>query len=401
MAKTEAFINSAMLVWARKRVKFTQDDLANCMKVKVEHVIAWESGDKRPTMNQAEKMAKKLGISLFELYLDAPPQNRDNTPIPDLRTIQNEKSTEISLNFRKLLDEVSFQQNWFSEYIQENGGEPLGFVGRFSTTSDPIAVALDIRTTLKIDLRDRVSAKSWEEWLSQMVTQIESHGIIVMRNASVGFNTRASLDVEEFRGFVICDKYAPLIFINASDTKAAMIFTLAHELAHIWVNESSINNPDNASPAAADSSDVEVFCNKVAAELLVPQQEFKGIWRSNLDLDANIQALSKHFRVSNLVILRRALDSGFIHREDYSARHVAMIKFWREAKAKEKDALKEKESSSGPPMKNRVSYNYGRLFSDTVLQAVKRGALMYRDAAQVLNLKIGTLDKLLANGATK
>lgn len=401
MAKTEAFINPVMLVWARTRARFTQDDLADYMRVKSEHVVDWESGKKRPTMNQAEKMAKKLGVSLFEFYLDTPPQNRDDTPIPDLRTIQNEKSAEISLNFRKLLDEVSFQQNWFSEYIQETGGQPLEFVGKFATTSDPIAVALDIRTTLKIDLRDRANSKSWEEWLAQMVAQIENHGIIVMRNSSVGFNTQASLDVEEFRGFVICDKYAPLIFINASDTKAAMIFTLAHELAHIWVNESSINNPDNASPAAVSTPDVEVFCNKVAAELLVPEQEFKNIWRSHLDLDANIQALSKHFRVSNLVILRRALDSAFISNETYSARHVVMVNFWKEAKARDKDALKENDSASGPPMKNRVSYNYGRLFSNTVLQAVKRGALMYRDAAQVLNLKIGTLDKLLANGVTK
>jgi Zn-dependent peptidase ImmA (M78 family) len=103
----------------------------------------------------------------------------------------------------------------------------------------------------------------------------DGSGILVVMNGVVGNNTRRKLDPQEFRGFVLCDRHAPLILINGADFKSAQMFTLAHELAHGWVNRDALFNLPDLDPG---SSEVERFCNRGAAEVLIPTRELETVW---------------------------------------------------------------------------------------------------------------------------
>ena len=161
-----------------------------------------------------------------------------------------------------------------------------------------------MRAALGFDLAERRALRTWTDALRRFIEQVDSIGVLVMVNGVVGNNTRRKLDPEEFRGFALADDLAPLIFINGADTKAAQMFTLAHELAHIWLGESALSNVE---PASAPSHAIEVWCNRIAAELLVPQETLRVAYREGEGLPAQLNRLARHFKVSTLVVLRRDL----------------------------------------------------------------------------------------------
>ena len=122
-----------------------------------------------------------------------------------------------------------------------------------------------------------------------------------MSSSIVGSNSHRKLDVDEFRGFTLADKYAPLIFINAADSKAAQMFTLVHELAHLWLGESGIS--DIEAGRIPDKKNEE-WCNKVAAELLMPISATREAFQKETPVREEIQRLAKLFKVSSLVVVR-------------------------------------------------------------------------------------------------
>src|SRR5262249_33898233 len=266
----------------------------------------WEKGNSRPTFRKAEELAKVLRIPFGFLFLSAPPS--EQTPIPDLRTVEEGRIRKPSPDFIDLLNEVLVKQQWYREYARDHKARPLDFVGRFSRKDGVENVVAEVKNTIDID-EDRRTAGSWDEFLRRLVRHTESSGVLVMRSGIVGGNTRRPLSVDEFRGFAVADDFAPLIFINGRDAKSAQIFTLAHELAHIFIGESGISNPDLSRTPQTNRSTVEEFCNAAAAELLVPSDDFIQAWDSGLKSgDEKSQSLARKYRVSTIVILRRALE---------------------------------------------------------------------------------------------
>jgi Zn-dependent peptidase ImmA (M78 family) len=172
------------------------------------------------------------------------------------------------------------RQDWYREYAETNGEEVLSFVGALEPGGDVPDAAATIRDAFRLD-PDRRSGGTWEEALREMVRSIESHGVLVMRNGVVGNNTHRALDVEEFRGFTLSDTLAPLIFVNAKDTKSGQIFTLAHELIHVFLSRSGVSD---ATPRVLPDLHLERWCNQVAAELLVPIETFAREYRPEADL---------------------------------------------------------------------------------------------------------------------
>jgi len=275
-----------------------------------------------------------------------------------------------------LLNDVLAKHTWYREFVQSEGQSEHAFVGSFSIDDDVDTIASDIATTLGITDGLRESCVNWEQFLSKLIDQAQTNGIIVMRSGTVGGNPHRPIRAEEFRGFAISDVLAPLIFINSTDFKAAQIFTLAHELSHVWLGTSGISNENLGEP---DPSDLEHKCDAIAAELLTPTQSFLERWGQ---FKQNISQLAQYFRVSTLVILRRGRDLDKLTQQQFEERFEV-----------EKRKYRKRAQEGGHFYRTLLARN-SALFTSAVVSAVTEGRELYREAAQLLNVKVETIPKI-------
>ena len=230
-----------VLKWARERAGLRADELATKISVKPKRVDVWEDSGEI-TIVQAEKLAHHTHTPLGFLFLSEPPE--DQLPIPDFRTIGDQRPRRPSPDLIETLYAMQRRQDWMRDEVIDKGIEPLKFVASYNRETDPEIVANAIRNTLDLDRDWAEHLSSWDEALRDFRKRIEDAGILLFLNGIVGNNTHRKLDLEEFRGFVLVDEYAPLIFVNNNDYKAPKMFTLAHELAHLFVGESGVSNPE-------------------------------------------------------------------------------------------------------------------------------------------------------------
>ncbi len=382
----EALITPDVLRWARKRAQFTPDIAAQKVQVRPERFIAWEKGNIYPTFRQAKKLAKAFHIPFGYFFLPAPP--KEKIDIPDLRTVGGRVKPDFSLEFVDLYHDILRKQEWFREYRLQEGVRPLSFIGKFPVVSDFKEVANDMRQELAIDDQLRTSSRNWEQFIAKFIDQAENAGILVFRNSVVGNNTHRPLSVDEFRGLAISDPIAPLIFINSRDAKSAQIFTLAHELVHLWLGESGVSNPALKTKNNGNHDQrVESFCNKTAAELLVPEDEFLVDWARELSAEDNITLLSKKYRVSTLVIARRGYDLNLLSYDEFQEFYLDALHY----DGRVKDRLS--ESDGGPGSFTMQKMRNGSLFSRAVTTAAFEGRLPLRDGAILLGIKPAKLKK--------
>lgn len=363
---SNALINPSLLSWARQRAGLSEMDVAKSIPVRPEKVYEWEAGQSLPTFKQAQKWAALAHIPFGFLFLKEPPA--EQVPLPDLRTVGNAAFERPSPELLDIVKDVLRKQEWYLDYLKENNAEPLQFIGKYGLNSSVKEVAIDIRATLKIqDLAPRLN---YDEYLRSLIEAAESVGILVMRSGIVGSNTRRKLEVSEFRGFAISDKFAPVIFINISDAPTARLFTLVHELAHLWIGSTGISNVD-----VNNHRKEEIFCNAVAGEFLVPEKPFRALWNEEAAWDDNLPPLTDHFRVSRLVIARRAYDLGFISKKDYSDFYLAELK-----------AFQNSDGGGGNFYRNATSKN-SKIFSRAILSETLSGRVLLRDAAKLLGMQ--------------
>ncbi|MBF0152522.1 MAG: ImmA/IrrE family metallo-endopeptidase [Magnetococcales bacterium] len=374
-------VKPTMLRWARERAALSEEQLANKLNVPTSRLLAWEGGLKSPTFKQAEKIAQKTHVPFGCLFLPEPPP--EVLPIPDLRTWEGIPLEQPSADFFDLIRNVMFQQDWYREYRLEYGADPLPFVGKFRLGADVQTVAEDIRRTLNMD--HLLSAPNWEKHLGLLCDRCEEVGIWIMRAGYIGSNTHRTLRVEEFRGFAISDPLVPLIFINGKDAKAAQIFTLAHELAHLWFGESGISNLRFDEAASGKHVRIERVCNRVAAELLVPRARFLAAWNSENSPNDNVLALTGAFKVSGVVIARRALDLGKIDNLTYRTFCQQELKSWQK---------KQEKKTDGGNYYATLPIANGRKFTDAVLISAMSGKLLLRDAGGLLHMNPRTIQEL-------
>jgi len=260
------------------------------------------------------------------------------------------------------LNDTLQKQDWYREYLQREGAEPLSFIGRYSVDDSVVTVAKDICSTLEIDDKLRHDARNWQGFLTLLTEKAESAGILVIRNSVVKNNNHRQLSVKEFRGFALSDPLVPVVFINSRDAKAAQIFTLAHEMGHLWIGESAISNPDLAYSSTEEEHQIEKFCNQVAAEVLTPKADFLKRWNNHRNLEENITEITRYYKVSSIVVLRRALELGRINQATF-------FKQYRLELEKQQPV---KESSGGDPYATYWTRNSKR-FTQAIVSAAFEG----------------------------
>ncbi len=362
--RTELDISANMLTWAITRAGYELHEFI----VKFPNVQWWIKGEKKPTVKQLEAFSRKVYLPFGYLFLPHPPEEK--LPIPFFRT-NDQQTTSVSINVYDTVLLLQQRQDWLKEYLKENDFKPIPFVGKFENNENVAAIVHDIRQTLGFRENWASQFDTWEESLNVLTRKIEETGIIALFNGIVENNTHRPIKVEECRGFVLVDEYAPFMFINNNDSKAAQMFTVVHELAHIWTGHSAGFDFRKLKPA---DNPVEVLCDKVAAEFLVPQSTFNEVWQKN----PNIKVCSRYFKVSEIVIARRALDTGKIKLQQF-------YDFYDEYINRE---FEKKENQKGggdfyATTKKRLSMT----FAAHVNNAVKTGKLLYRDAYRLTGLK--------------
>lgn len=340
---TAVNVNPEVLRWARKRAAMETATLEN----RFPRYREWENGTAQPTLKQLERLARTLHASVGYFFLPEPPE--EELPIPDFRTVGNKRSGRPSVS---LLDTVYLcqqRQDWYRNFARMEGEDPVPFVGSATPDSSVRSTAEEMRTVLRFDLEERRNAATWTDALRRFIEQADAIGVLVMVNGVVGNNTSRKLDPDEFRGFALADDLAPLVFINGADSKAAQMFTLAHEMAHLWLGESALSDLEATSEP---SHAVEAWCNRVAAELLVPMELLRLEYRRSPNLTDELNRLARRFKVSTLVVLRRVFDAGELGRDSFTS-----------AYRRELDRLGRIPRTGGgtfhPTLKTRVGHRFG------------------------------------------
>lgn len=371
-------IKREIIQWAIDRSGLTAEHLAE----KFPKLNEWKSGEKHPTFRQLENFAKTTMTPFGFLLLDSPPEER--LPIPDFRTIGDTAIDRPSPNLIDTIHTTQRRQAWMRDLLLEEGHEKLELVGSAKTTEDFKSLAQRIRQELKLDAEWAESLATWEDALRVLRNAIERLGILVFTDSRVGFSNARKLDPEEFRGFVLCDQYAPVIFVNSADTKSAQMFTLAHELAHVWLGRDGIFNLVNMLPF---NDKTERFCNRVAAEFLIPGYKLTERWEQATSTKQPFQTIAVWFKVSPVVAARRALDLKLITPPEF-------FQFYKKDREEwQKRRTEQRKKKSGGDFYRTQDVRLGRRFSTAVVRAALEGRILYRDAYRLTDLKGDTFNR--------
>jgi Zn-dependent peptidase ImmA (M78 family) len=370
-------VQPALLQWARDRSGLPPD----FFYLKFPKLGAWEAGDAQPTLKQLESFARVTRTPLGMLLLEEPPDLE--LPIPDFRTVGDAPVPTPSPELLDTIYAMQRRQQWLREYLVESDSDPLPFVSSINTAADPIEIAARIRTTLKIGNDWANQVPTWSDALRELRSKIEEARIFPVLNGVVGNNTHRKLDPQEFRGFTLIDEFAPLIFVNGADAKGAQMFTIAHELAHLWIGAEGVSNLEETLPV---DTATETFCNKVAAEFLVPAAHLAAIWNAVRNGADPFQQLARRFKVSPIVAARRAWDLSLITRKVFFEFYAAYEEDDRRVRTKKSD---------GGDFYATQNTRVGKRFARIVDRAAKEGRLLYRDAYDLTGLSGATFDQYI------
>ncbi|MCY4369253.1 MAG: ImmA/IrrE family metallo-endopeptidase [bacterium] len=358
-------VEPSLYMWALERSRLDPDELAP----RFPKLRDWIAGDWIPTLKQIEQFAQATGTAVGYFFLPEPPDEK--IPIPDLRTIGDKGVIRPSGNLLDTIYQCQQRQDWYREYARSAGLQELDWIGSLSTATPPAEAAPKITGALSFSVERR--GANWTEAFTNLRDHAEQIGVLVMVSGVVGSNNYRKLDYREFRGFALADTLAPLVFVNGSDTRAAQIFTLAHELAHIWLGESALSDADLG---IRTTDRVEAWCNRVAAEMLVPMHRILSDFDPNAELVAELQRLARKFKSSTLVVLRRIHEAGYLSWDEYRRSYVD-----------EYERATGSSGSSGGKFYNTLPIRVSRSFARVVVTSTLEGSTSYTDAFQILGFK--------------
>lgn len=375
MAETNKIkVKKEIYEWA---IKESQKDFEE-IKIRFKNIERWLNQEDFPTFRQLEKLANFLKVPLGYMFLDTPPKS--DIIESEYRTIGNKKPY-ISKNLKDTIYDMSRKQDWISEYRKDNGWDRI-ILDNYNelNVDDTIGIVKKAKTFLNLeefwykDCRDSRIAYNF------LREKLELKGIIVMQNGIVGSNTHRKLDIDEFRGFMLYDEYAPLIFINANDSLDGRIFTLVHEFIHILSREDDILESIDLSRDIKLESQI----NKITVEFLMPESHIREYWNKQERNLNQIEELSKLFNVSRLALAIRLYALKLINQS-------LVQKVNEETKG---DLEKKKSNSNGGDYWVTYKSRYSNNFIETVIQGAESGEIGYNYAFNLLNVRAKNYDVL-------
>ncbi len=380
-----AFITPKVLKWARESAKMSEEIAASKVKVQITKFQEWEKGESYPTIRQAQKLAKAYRRPFALLFLPEIPS--DFQPLQDFR---KKGSKELSTPSIFIIREIQQKQAWISEVYKENEENEVPFVGRYSINDDPSLIAKNILDTLDINPLNYKTNNPILEWIDKA----EFNGIFISRTSFI--HSKLKLDSKELQGFAIADKYAPFIFLNSDDWNASQLFTLVHELAHIWLAATGISNDIEPSIISTNAlNSIELLCNVVAANALIPTDYIMNLDDEVFSNSTEVFKAAKNIGVSSFALLNRALNLKVLTLNQYKILKVKADENYCDFLLKEEEKKKKAKDKEGGPSYFLLQLNRNsRLFTQTVLDAFRGGMIEPTQASNLLNVKVNKFPKL-------
>ena len=372
---SKVLVSPKLLQWASDRSSKGQAELENHFP----KLAQWIAGEEYPTLNQLERFSKATATPLGFLFLKAPPIER--LTIPYYRTVDDKSVISPSPELLDTLHTMQRRQEWLRDYLIEERRDTVPLVKCAKVSEDSKKVADRIRELLGLEPNWATQHSTWSDALRFLRDEMGRAGIVVIINGVVGNNTHRQLNVEEFRGFVLVDEYAPLVFVNGADSRSAQMFTFAHELAHVAFGSSAAFDLRQMQPA--DNS-TEQACNRVAAEFLIPEDLLRRIWKTNLTNP--YETIAKAFKVSQIVAARRLLDLKLITR-------VAFFEFYNRYTSEERSLKSSAES--GGNFHATSPQRVGMRLAVELVHALKEGKVLHTEAYRLTGLNGRAFDELV------
>ena len=382
MSSIPVNVNPTILNWVMQKV---QVESANSSVI--EMITKWISGEKAPTFNQIETVSKKTNIPFGYFFLDKPPM--EDCRIVNFRTVDSINIQNPSRNLIDIVDSMSSVQEWMAEYNKDNGASEYTFVGSLKITDDVISAANTVREELNLSLNWFENLRNAKEAFNSLRNSITNLGVIVMMNGIVGNNTHRTLSVSEFRAFTLVDPYAPLIFINSRDTDNGKLFSLLHELVHVWIGKDDFYNDTHG--VSQKVSKEEQFCNAVAAEILVPNSMFLNEWsKQSGNSETIIYTLENKFICSRFTLLIKAFNTGKIEKNEF---HKLLNLFKEQFEVIQ--SQKQNKKSGGGDFYRTLSNKWDRKFIQALYASAQSGRTQYRDVYLLTNTTGTTFHELI------
>lgn len=380
-------MGSVTIAISQSILEWVLDQISNDNTIKqsvIDKVREWKEGG-RPTFNQIKEVSGSTHIPFGYFFLKNPPN--EINPILEYRTVNSIKRHNPSRDALDVIYAMENIQNFIKDYRFREGFEKLSFVGCAGNEKSPEKILSLIRTSLGICQDWYKASDSTGKSFNIIKNILMENGISVMQNGIVGGNTHRVLDIKEFRAFTLADPAAPLIFINTNDSKSGKLFSLLHELCHLYMGESSFYNDYPESNFQV--FDTETICNKVAVEILAPKEMFVALWNEDaLKMEENekIENIAGKFKCGKVIIARRALDCDFISRDMY----LEVVK-----EAEEKYFKNRNKKRSGGDYYNVLAAKYDKNFLRSLYYSVKEGRTSYTEAFRLTGTSLKTFEKLM------
>lgn len=382
-------VNPVVLKWCREQTGYSIAEVVEKTKISdikatkktpeisaEQRLIQWENGEDSPSYTALQSLASFYKRPLLTFFMPNPPvvQNK----LVDFRTLDSLPHGKDSPEFAKLKRQIFYLQESLSEFQKNDGVEPLDFINSVSVNTNIFQFVQTVRQRLSLSYDEQRAYKKDDDLFRELRKRIESLGVYVLVRGSV-----EGIPIDEFRGIAITDEYAPLVLINGRDVPSARTFSMMHELAHLFLGDSSVYNnfPNNRDPK-------EVFCNKFAAEFMMPTEEVNRIFPNRIE-ETSVPVImnflnseAKKHNVSMMTLLYRLSDVGKI-----SSAMVNQIVKTIKKKTKDKQG-----SGSNRNMMDR--FYLGDKVISTVLNARDAGTISDSSASALLNVKEYRFDRI-------
>ena len=411
-------VNPEILVWARKTAGLSLQDAVAKVGIRdargvaaVDRLTALERGENRPTRPILVKMAHHYRRPLLAFYLNAPPRRDDRGP--DFRTLPGARSSETDALIDALVRNLQSRQNMVRAALEaEDEAEPLLFVGALLRSGDADTGVESLRRILRhtpeaarLSQRaagilgqmlgnDLNAARYYAEPTAEQAFRLlrsrtEDAGVFVLLQGDLGSHHTA-IDVEVFRGLAIADDVAPFVVINDNDSRAAWSFTLLHELTHLLLGQTGFSGVNSG-------TEIEEFCNTVAAEWLLPARTLDEIeierGRNVVEQERQIGEFARARNLSRTMVAYRLLRANRIDRTTFERLRADYGNQWRQLR--DRHRARARESEGGPSYYVVRRHRVGQGLLSFTRRMVGSGALSTTKAARILGVKPSQIGKMV------